>query len=331
MSRTFRQVPPACGERSQYVVLMPVYNDWEAARLLLHALDEQLAAHRMQVDVICVDDCSTVPPPTDLGSVPTRGIRRMDVVSLRRNLGHQRALAVGLCYVEAVRPCRATIVMDADGEDLASDVPRLIQAFESGPEQRIVFAQRTRRSEGLLFATFYHLYRGVHRLLTGIRVEVGNFSIVPATALNRLVVTSELWNHYAAAVVHSRMAVGLIPTERGRRLYGESRMNFVSLVTHGMSAMSVFTDRVGVRLLITTAVLFVLLFCALCVTVGIRLFTSLAIPGWATIATGTLLILLSQTGLLTLAFIFMIQRSRAAPAFIPARDYEIFIDSVTCI
>ena len=103
-----------------------------------------------------------------------------------------------------------------------------------------------------MFALFYRLYRIAHWLLTGIRVEVGNFSVVPYPVVKKLAVVSEMWNHYAAAVTHARIPTTLVPTVRGKRLAGRPTMNFVSLVAHGLDGMSVFADRIGVRLLATT-------------------------------------------------------------------------------
>ena len=79
---------------------------------------------------------------------------------------------------------------------------------------------------------------------------MGNFSVIPRERLASLVVVSELWNHYAAAAMRSRQPFCTIPTRRAERLDGESKMNFVGLVVHGLSAISVYSDIVGVRLLI---------------------------------------------------------------------------------
>ena len=97
------------------------------------------------------------------------------------------------------------------------------------------------------------MYRLIHFLLTGVQVQVGNFSVIPATVLRRLVAVSELWNHYAAAVYKAKLPMALIPAQRNCRLEGSSRMNLVALVVHGLSAMAVFGDRIGVRLLMVVS------------------------------------------------------------------------------
>jgi len=137
-----------------------------------------------------------------------------------------------------------------------------------------------------------------------------------------------MWNHYAAAVTQARVPRTLVPTVRGKRLAGQARMNFVSLVAHGLSAMSVFADRIGVRLLAMTGILVSLLFIALVITVSIRFLTDIVIPGWTTLGLGFLAVLLVQTAILSMVFMFMIQMGRAGSSFIPARDYAMFVDSV---
>lgn len=318
----------AAGLLDNDVILIPVFNDWESVGLLIPQLNKSLTAASRSAELILVDDCSVARPENLQVTDPLSAIRSIDVLTLARNLGHQRAIAIGLSYIAVRRPCRAVVVMDGDGEDLASDVPRLLDAFDESRGEHVVFAKRTRRSEGAVFALFYRLYRIAHLLLTGIRVEVGNFSVVPYQVVKKLAVVSEMWNHYAAAVTHARIPTTLVPTVRGERLAGRPTMNFVSLVAHGLSAMSVFADRIGVRLLATTGILMVVLFVALIVAVFVRFFTDLAIPGWTTVVLGFLTVLLVQTAILSMVFMFMIQMGRAGSSFIPAREYELFVNSV---
>ena len=319
---------PATSNDARDVILIPVFNDWESLTLLVPELDRSLAATSPPVDLIVVDDGST----PQLGKLritePLRAVSSIDVLTLARNLGHQRAIAIGLSYIAMRRPCRAVVVMDADGEDLPGDVPRLLAAFEEAGRTRVIFAKRTRRSEGVVFALFYRLYRIAHLLLTGIRVEVGNFSVVPYPVVRKLAVVSEMWNHYAAAVVHARIPTTLVPTVRGKRLTGRPTMNFVPLAAHGLSAMSVFADRIGVRLLVTTGLLMTSLIAALIAAVFLRAFTDVVIPVWAAVTLGFVAILLVQTAILSMVFMFMIQMGRAGSSFIPAREYELFVESV---
>jgi glycosyltransferase involved in cell wall biosynthesis len=309
-------------------VLIPTFNDWDSLVLLLPELDEALASRSLEADILVVDDGSTAEPTGELARRPFSALRRIDVLRLRRNLGHQRAIAVGLAYIEDCLQSRTVVVMDGDGEDDPSDVPRLLDQLERTGQDQIVFAERTRRSESRTFRFFYALYKLAHLLLTGQKVRVGNFSAIPHRRLTSLVVVAEVWNHYAAGVIRSRQPYCSIPTHRSQRLCGRSTMNFVSLVTHGLSAISVYSDVVGVRLLVLSMILAALAMGGIVASVIVRLMTAWAIPGWASSTVGLLLVLLGQAVMAAFVFSFMILGARHGSTFLPRRDYSFFVGSV---
>jgi hypothetical protein len=305
-----------------------VYDDWDAVSLLLDRLDEVMGRAGFSPDILLVDDGSTRPAKQGLTATRYEAISRVDVLRLRRNMGHQRAIAIALAYVQDRIKPSAVVIMDGDGEDAPEDVPRLVRRLEETGGVPIVFAERQRRSESVTFRLFYGLYRLAHRLLTGIPVKVGNFSVVPASQLDRLVVVSELWNHYAAAVFKARLSREAIPTTRATRLAGPSRMNFVALIGHGLSAMSVHAETIGVRLLVLAGIAASVVTALLVAVVVVRFFTGLAIPGWATNAAGILLLVLMQAISFAIVFAFLILHGRSQPSFIPIRDYTHFVGGV---
>jgi len=312
--------------RTRLLILIPIYNDWAAAGLLLPRLDQVLAGAGRSADVLLVDDGSTVAQPAHWPGDVWRALGRIDVLSLRRNVGHQRAIAIALAFVDEQRSADALVIMDGDGEDAPEDVLRLLDCLDQNDRRLVVFAERTRRSESLTFRVFYALYRWAHLLMTGIPVRVGNFSVIPSRELRRLVVVSELWNHYAAAVFKARLPRASVPTVRAPRLAGKSRMNFVDLVTHGLSALSVHSELIGVRLLVVTAIVVAVMGSALLAVLGIRFFTPVAMPAWTSTAVGVLLILLLQVLAFASLFAFLVLHARSQPTFIPVRDYKYFVE-----
>ncbi len=305
-------------------ILTPVFDDWEALALLLQRIDKSLQENDIRAHVLIVNDGSTRAMPAGFGQGTNRAIETIDVLHLRRNLGHQRAIAVGLAYINEHQPSRAVVVMDSDGEDRAEDVPRLIRAFDETPEQ-IVFAARRRRMESALFRIFYRIYCFLHLVLTGIRVEVGNFSIVPADALERLVVTSELWSHYAASVFRARIPFRTIPADRGPRLAGRSKMRFAALVGHGLSAISVFGDIVSVRLLVCAA-LFIAAALGLIAAGAVLRFTgAVHLPDSALWLMTALAIICTQAVIMAFVMAFVVHHAKANTIFIPERDAPAFV------
>ncbi|MBN2560447.1 MAG: glycosyltransferase [Phycisphaerae bacterium] len=321
--------PPVITE--DLAILIPVFNDWVALQELLRQIDAVLCECGRVARVLIVDDGSTATPAVDFPGQVFKALQRVDVLALRRNLGHQRAIAIGLAYAERKLRCRLLLVMDGDGEDDPQDIPRLLLKCEQGGDRKTIFAERTRRSESLLFRVFYQLYRGLHWILTGYRVRVGNYSVIPRCVLKRLVVMAELWNHYAAAVYRSRTPYDSIPTHRAERFDDQSKMDFVGLVTHGLSAISVYGDIVGVRLLIATTALICLALIGLGCVVAVRLLTELAIPGWATYSFGLSLVVLLQAVMFAFVLCFVILRSRESSSFLPLRDYDYYVDRVETV
>lgn len=310
------------------LILIPVFNDWEAVTHLLGRLDSVLIPE-CQAHILIVDDASTASVDSSNVTLPAlRNINQVSVIELRRNFGHQRAIVLGLAYIAENIKCHAVVVMDGDGEDDPRDVPKLIEKCASEGYKRMVFAHRAKRSEGLVFRFFYNLYKWFYKALTGQRIRVGNFSVVPFELLRRLVVVSEVWNHYAVGSLKAKLPYVEVSTRRGARLTGKPQMNFPALVTHGLSAISVYSELVGVRLLIASSILIFLAFAGIVVVVIIKFTTTLAIPGWATYFVASLTIILVQALSLSLFFVFVVLSARNNAISLPLRDYSLFIDRV---
>jgi polyisoprenyl-phosphate glycosyltransferase len=311
----------------QIIVMMPVFNDWDSSSLLCASIDATLKQFQsaIVVDILLVDDGSANVIKPDFLEREPEFLNKVSVLTLRRNVGHQRAIAIGLTYIQQHCQCDAVVVMDADGEDRAEDIPRLIHCLAENKVATAVFAERRRRMEGPAFKAFYEIYRLLHYLLTGRTIRVGNFSALPRRHLDALVAFPELWNHYAAAVMKSRLRYTTIQADRAQRICGRSQMNFVALVIHGCSALFTFHEIVSTRLLIASGAVsaaFCLLLAAVLLT---RFFTNLAIPGWASIVSGLLFLVIIQLLATSISVVFSAMISRNALGFIPLRDYVYFV------
>jgi hypothetical protein len=148
---------------------------------------------------------------------------------------------------------------------------------------------------------------------------------MPIAAVRRLVHMPELWNNLPAAIIRSRLRHRGVQTRRGTRYAGQSKMNLASLVVHGLSAMSVYTDVIFVRVLLCAGAVSVLSVLAMLVVAVIRLATPLAIPGWATTVVGDLVIILVQTLVLIVATTLMLLANRSTRQLVPVVDTGAFI------
>jgi hypothetical protein len=320
--------PPAAvsrrpgGSRLHAVLVVPVYRDWPSFGRLLEAVDQLLEAEGVVVTVVAINDC-----PGEASTIDRdrrwRAIDHLEVICLTRNLGHQRAIAVGLSHVEVSIRCDCVIVMDADGEDRPEDVVRLIRSFRAD-RNSIVVARRRKRSEGPLFRFSYRVYKAAFRLFTGQSVDFGNFCLIPRSMLVHIVSMSEIWSNFPAGILQSRLPVQHLPTERGTRFEGRSTMNFVGLVMHGLGAIAVFSDAVFIRVLLLSVGFFVFTSLAIVAVLVLKL-TGHATPGWASNLAVSLSILAVQMMMLSVVAAFMVLNNRTAATVIPRLTYRSFI------
>jgi polyisoprenyl-phosphate glycosyltransferase len=306
-------------------IVTPVLDDWESLAILLREIDSLLAPGTQHVHVFVVDDGSRQPMDPALLQLGTDGaIAVVQVIQLAANLGHQRAIAVGLIEASRQTDLDAVVVLDSDGEDRPKDLLRLMTEAAENPGQ-IILARRAKRSETLRFRIGYRMYKLVFWLATGRVIDFGNFCLIPIMAARRLTHMAELWNNLAATIMRSRIPFRSVATDRGTRYVGQSRMNMAGLITHGLSAMSVYTDVIFVRMLAATAVLGGVSVFGILVTIAIRLFTTLATPGWATAVVGNLLVVLLQTVVIVVASTLMLLAGRSSRQIVPAVDAATYV------
>jgi glycosyltransferase involved in cell wall biosynthesis len=312
--------------RKSIGIVIPVFNDWTSLDLLIGKLNQEVDRTEFKLRIFVIDDASSEPPEPHC-LLEDRQALDIQLVRLSNNLGHQRAIAVGLVIASRDEDLEAVVVMDADGEDQPEDVPRLLSAW-SEDTNKIVVAQRRKRSEGLAFKFFYALYKVAFRIMTGQRIDFGNFCLLPRASLCALTYNPAIWNNLAAAITRSPIPRIALPVARGLRFAGNSQMNFQSLLVHGVSAMAVYADYVLLRILIGCGLLAGLAVIAVASVVGIRVGTNWAIPGWASFLTASFAIIFLQALVISGIALFQLMSFRNVKTFVPAIDVSSLIFDV---
>ncbi|MBT9549204.1 MAG: glycosyltransferase [Hydrogenophaga sp.] len=303
------------------VIVMPVYEDLEASGRLFQELGQQFGD---RVFVVAVDDGS-VRQPLSVESLSNAGIAGA-VLKLRRNVGHQRAIAIGLSYAaEHLVPGQQVVVMDSDGEDLPSTIPTLLAQLDN-PAVDVVVAQRKSRVETFRFKAFYQVYKRFFSVMTGRPISFGNFMALKPAAVKRLVSMQELPIHVAAAVLASKLRTGVCPLDRGPRYAGQSKMNFVGLALHGFKALMVFAEDVLVRVGIASALIATFAVVGSVAAVVLKLM-GYSTPGWFSLVLGIFVLLFLQTAALALMTLMLtgVMRSGSVVTAVAHRD---FIDEI---
>lgn len=223
-----------------------------------------------------------------------RRLPDVDVLTPPFNLGHQRAIVFGLRHLAAtIEPDDIVVTMDSDGEDQPSDVPRLVAALQRD-RVSLALAQRTERSESLVFRVMYVGFRMLFRLLTGTAVRSGNFAAQRGASLVTTIGHPSFDLCYSSTLLTLRRPTAMVPCARGRRFAGESRMNRHSLIAHGIRMMLPFSERIAVRMLVAAALSFVAL-----VTMVMLVLTGV-LDGWSATAVLSIVSVLAAVMVVTL-------------------------------
>ncbi len=315
---------------NQIAIVTPVLNDWESLNELVNRLNElPPLAKSYHITVIAVDDGSIEVSMPQIGS-DAGSIAEVKVLGLKANQGHQRAIALGLAYVHRELDVTLTIVMDSDGEDLPENIPDMIAAHEAD-QGAIIVAQRKRRSEGFGFKIFYQIYKLVFAMLTGKSISFGNFSLIPMKRLPNVIFASGIWINFAATMLKGRIPIKFVETDRGKRYFGESKMNFTSLMLHGFSAISVFNDVVIGRIMSFLVIVSVCVGIGVFGIIGIRLTTTIFVPGYATYLIMFLLTLLAIAMFTGFLSILSLLANRDRAAALPSRLLDDYLSAVKTI
>lgn len=302
------------------IVVTPVFEDADAAARLCADLAQACAPAPF---IVAVDDGS-VRAPLSPRAIAQAGLAGR-VLRLKRNVGHQRAIAIGLDHVARHWPqAPRVVVMDCDGEDRPATVPELL-ADLADSEVDVVVARRRNRVETLRFRLFYWIYKGLFRLLTGRQLGFGNFMALKPAALRRLTAMGELATHVAGSVLISRLRWRARPLDRGPRYAGNSRMNFVGLVLHGFRGLMIFAEDVLVRVGAACALVAALAVAGGSTAVVLKSI-GYATPGWFSVALGILFLVFLQTGAITLMTLMLTGVVRANS--LQPQDHAALVDAV---
>jgi len=305
---------------NELIVVTPIYEDTEASTKLFKEIYDVFGSN---VFIVAVDDGS-VKEPVDIDNITSSGLEGV-VIKLKRNVGHQRAISIGLGYVaEHISDNQKVVVMDSDGEDTPKSIKELIRPLETDNID-VVVAQRKSRVESIKFKAFYIIYKWIFNLLAGRKISFGNFMALKPTAVKRLVSMQELGTHIAGTVLSSKLRIETMPLDRGARYAGKSKMNFVGLVLHGFKGLMIFAEDVLVRVGITSAIVAGLAILGSIFAIVLKI-SGFATPGWFSVALGILLLVFLQTGTMTLMMLMLTGVVKSGS--IKPLDYKIFVDKV---
>ena len=83
-----------------FTFLIPVYNDWASLKILLEKIELQLKSQNDQFSIIILNDFSTL--KCDISVKNFQKIKQLKIINFNKNIGSQRAIAIGLKYISQI-------------------------------------------------------------------------------------------------------------------------------------------------------------------------------------------------------------------------------------
>ena len=226
------------------IILVPIYNDWQSITKLIHEINNLAINQEFQISILIVNDASKHDRIDEINNL--ENINSVKILNMKINQGHARCIATGLKYIFEKEDFDYVIPMDGDGEDRPEEIKEFINQIQNSSNNPIV-GERVKRSENILFKICYQLHKLITLTFTGKSIKFGNYTCLPKATVEKLINDKSTWNSFSGSLAKIEKNLISIPSTRGTRYYGPSKMSFYNLIIHSLSIISVFRKTFLIR------------------------------------------------------------------------------------
>ena len=228
----------------KFKILIPVYDDWQSVFELLVKINASLVNQDDEISIIIVNDASN--HDREDKEINLENINSIKIINMKINQGHARCIATGLKYIYEKEDFDYVIPMDGDGEDRPEEISEFITQVKKSDNKAIV-GERIKRSENLTFKICYIMHKLITLTFTGKVIKYGNFTCLPKVVVEKMINEKATWNSFSGSLRKIENDLISIPSVRGTRYFGPSKMSFFNLLKHSLSIISVFRQAVLIR------------------------------------------------------------------------------------
>ena len=226
------------------ILLIPIYNDRESLKKLIENINFEVKDLNSEMSVVVINDASSQQIVDTYQNL--ENINSFEIINMKENRGHARCIASGLKYIFEKKEFDFVIPMDGDGEDRPEEIKNFIHQAKQSDDKTIV-GERTKRSESLFFKICYQLHKLLTLGFTGHLINFGNFTCLSKSTIEKMLNEKATWNSFSGSLKKLEKDLLPIPSVRGIRYFGPSKMSFFNLLKHSLSIISVFRKTVLIR------------------------------------------------------------------------------------
>ena len=226
------------------IILIPIYNDRESLTKLIENINSEIEGINSEISVVVINDASSQQIIDEYQN--TENINSIKIINMKENRGHARCIASGLKYIFEKKEFDYVIPMDGDGEDRPEEIKNFIQLADQSEDKSII-GERVKRSESLIFQACYQAHKILTLVFTNQSIKFGNFTCLSKLTVEKMLDEKATWNSFSGSLKKVEKNLLSIPSSRGTRYFGPSKMSFFNLLKHSLSIISVFRKTVLIR------------------------------------------------------------------------------------
>jgi glycosyltransferase involved in cell wall biosynthesis len=269
------------------VIGAPVYNEEDGILTFLNRIDDaageiSAAFTEVVVDLLLVNDGSTDRTLEVIRAFKPRHLEKVIVCQFSKNFGHTAAV----CGLINEAKGDALILMDADLQDEPGVLVELVRKWKKGALS--IRVRRGRRKEGQFFSFLSKSFYWLYGKLSGLESQLGIFGLYDQRVFHALRQMPEVVRYHPGLLSIVGFKTEFVEVDRAKRQHGESRVGFLKLLKLANQAIFSFSTVPVLLVTMIGLLISVAAFIGGCVVVYIRIFTNLAISGWASLLAGQL-------------------------------------------
>ena len=221
-----------------------MYNDWQSVYKLVEEINNLSLNKEFEISVYIFNDYSNHDRPDFEKNL--ENINSVKIFNMKKNQGHARCIATGLKYIFEKDNFDYVIPMDGDGEDRPEEIEFFLDQIKKSQDKPIV-GERIKRSEKTIFKICYQFHKFLTLVFTSKSIKFGNYTCLPRSIVEKMINEKATWNSFSGSLSKIEKNFIKVPSIRGTRYFGPSKMSFLNLIKHSLSIISVFKKTFLIR------------------------------------------------------------------------------------
>ncbi len=261
-------------------VVVPVFNEQVLIREFYHRAQAVLDQTGLAYELIFVDDGSTDDSFVILNALHNQAPRRVKVVQLTRNFGHQIAITAGQRNARG----QAVVVLDCDLQDPPELIAQFLEKWNEGFD--IVYGVRAQRRGETIFKRFTaKIFYKILRMFAFVDIpeNAGDFYLLDRKVVDELNRMDECHRFLRGMVAWTGFKRFGVVYDRDARCAGQTKFSFWTMLKFSVDAITSFSFMPLRFISLFGAVISLLAFLGIIIVMVIKISNHAALIGWASL------------------------------------------------